>query len=296
MINRRTFAGRTLSLGALTFLTGCDISDSDAVQSALASVSRWNDRVQAWLFSDRRLAPEFPESEAVRDFRFNAYYQANRSPVLQDSDYRLMLAGRIADKRPWTAQRLRELPRQSQVTRHVCVEGWSMIGKWTGTPMRTFLESIGADTTSRFVGFECADGYYEGIDMATALHPQTLMTFQLSDQEQQDDPAEPAPILRGCAARTGRHRDATSGMYLSGSDQSLQSAVRNLPAHLRGAGTSGGHELGAVHAHRRSGPRHRPRGAARGGRADAGQGPAADGPLPEGPRGLCAVQHQRHVT
>jgi DMSO/TMAO reductase YedYZ molybdopterin-dependent catalytic subunit len=182
MINRRTFAGRTLSLGALTFLTGCDISDSDAVQSALARVSRWNDRVQAWLFSDRRLAPEFPESEAVRDFRFNAYYQASRSPVLQDSDYRLMLAGRIADKRPWTAQRLRELPRQSQVTRHVCVEGWSMIGKWTGTPMRTFLESIGADTTSRFVGFECADGYYEGIDMATALHPQTLMTFQLSDQ------------------------------------------------------------------------------------------------------------------
>ncbi len=57
-----------------------------------------------------------------------------------------------------------------------------MIGKWSGTPLRTFLERIGADTTARYVGFECADGYYEGIDMPTALHPQTLMAFRLSDE------------------------------------------------------------------------------------------------------------------
>ncbi len=57
-----------------------------------------------------------------------------------------------------------------------------MIGKWTGTPLRTFFERIGADTTARYVGFECADGYYESIDMATALHPQTIMAFKLSDE------------------------------------------------------------------------------------------------------------------
>ncbi len=57
-----------------------------------------------------------------------------------------------------------------------------MIGKWTGTPLRDFLSRIGADTTARYVGFECADGYYEGIDMPTALHPQTIMAFQLSDE------------------------------------------------------------------------------------------------------------------
>jgi len=74
------------------------------------------------------------------------------------------------------------LPQVSQVTRHVCVEGWSMIGKWTGTPLKTFLERIGADTTARYVGFECADGYYESMDMATALHPQTIMAFKLSDE------------------------------------------------------------------------------------------------------------------
>ena len=57
-----------------------------------------------------------------------------------------------------------------------------MIGKWTGTPLRVFLEKIGADTTKRFVGFECADGYYGSIDMPTALHPQTIMAYKLSDE------------------------------------------------------------------------------------------------------------------
>ena len=57
-----------------------------------------------------------------------------------------------------------------------------MIGKWTGTPLSTFLQRIGADTTAKYVGFECADGYYEGIDMPTALHPQTIMAFSLSDE------------------------------------------------------------------------------------------------------------------
>src|SRR3984957_6603577 len=131
MIARRTLAGRTLSLGALTLLTGCDISDSDAVQAALARVSAWNDRVQGWLFSEHRLAPTFPEDRAVRNFRYNAFYQADRAPVLDDDRYRLMLAGRIAQKRPWTVAELHALPSESQVTRHVCVEGWSMIGKWS---------------------------------------------------------------------------------------------------------------------------------------------------------------------
>jgi DMSO/TMAO reductase YedYZ molybdopterin-dependent catalytic subunit len=173
---------RNFSLGALTLLTGCDVSDSDAVERAFAWVSRWNDRVQAALFNPDRLAPTFPESAAAKDFRYNAWYGADKAPKLSASDYRLALAGAIADKRPWTVAQLHALPQQTQVTRHVCVEGWSMIGKWTGAPLKTFLERIGADLTKAYVGFECADGYYEGIDMPTALHPQTIMAFQLSDE------------------------------------------------------------------------------------------------------------------
>ncbi len=180
-LQRRFLFGGGLSLGALTMLTGCDISDRDSVQSALALVSRFNDRVQAAIFRSNKLAPIFSENEAVKDFRYNAWYGPEKAPKLTATDYRLMLAGQIDNKQPWTVEKLYAMPQVTQITRHVCVEGWSMIGKWTGTPLSVFLNQIGADTTARYVGFECADGYYEGIDMATALHPQTLMAFKLSD-------------------------------------------------------------------------------------------------------------------
>ncbi len=180
-LERRRLFGGGLSLGALTMLTGCDLSDHESVQQALAVVSRFNDRVQTAIFGPDRLAPTFSEAEAVKDFRYNAWYGADHSPKLSAVDYRLQLAGQVAIKTPWTVEQLYALPKVTQITRHVCVEGWSMIGKWTGSPLREFLTRVGADTTAKYVGFECADGYYEGLDMATAMHPQTLMAFKLSD-------------------------------------------------------------------------------------------------------------------
>jgi DMSO/TMAO reductase YedYZ molybdopterin-dependent catalytic subunit len=181
-IDRRRFTGSGLSLGALTLLTGCDVSDNDTVQAMFAKVSRWNNFVQGALFSRTRLAPEYPVAMAVKDFRFNAWYHYDQAPVLNAADFRLEVAGLIADKRPWRVADLYALPQKTQVTRHVCVEGWSMIGQWTGTPLSVFLQRVGADLTAKYVGFVCADGYYESIDMGTALHPQTIMAFQLSGE------------------------------------------------------------------------------------------------------------------
>jgi DMSO/TMAO reductase YedYZ molybdopterin-dependent catalytic subunit len=181
-IERRLFLRQTLSLGALSLLGGCDISDTDGVQSVLKLISRWNDRAQGLLFNGHRLAPTFAESDVVRDFRFNAYFPVDQVPMLKAADYRLKLSGLIADKRPWTVDQLYALPQESQITRHICVEGWSMIGKWSGAPLRTFLERIGADLTAGYVGFESADGYYGSIDMPTALHPQTIMAFRFADE------------------------------------------------------------------------------------------------------------------
>jgi DMSO/TMAO reductase YedYZ molybdopterin-dependent catalytic subunit len=181
-IERRLFLRGTLGLGALTLLTGCDISDRDEVQGVLRLMSRWNDRVQAVLFGGDRLAPTYPESAAVRDFRYNAYFPVDEVPKLAAADYRLELSGLIGDKRPWTLDRLHALPQESQITRHICVEGWSMIGKWSGAPLRRFLQQVDADTTAKYVGFQCADGYYGSIDMPTALHPQTIMAFKFADE------------------------------------------------------------------------------------------------------------------
>jgi DMSO/TMAO reductase YedYZ molybdopterin-dependent catalytic subunit len=180
-LGRRLFLKRSLSLGALTMLTGCNLADGDAVGRALAAMSRWNDRVQAALFDPDRLAPTYHENEITRPFPFNAFYPEARAPVIDGAAYRLELSGLIADKRPWHLADLRALPQRSQITRHICVEGWSAIGKWSGVPFRHFLERIGADLTARYVGFRCADDYYTSIDMPTALHAQTILALDFPD-------------------------------------------------------------------------------------------------------------------
>lgn len=181
-IERRLFLRQGLSLGAMLMLTGCNITDQEQVVRTLGAMSDWNDRVQGWLFDPAKLAPEYPESAITQPFPFNAFYGEDEVPIVDSTDYRLELAGLIRDRRPWTLAELYALPQVSQVTRHICVEGWSAIGKWSGTPFRSFLERIGADTTAKFVGFKCADDYYSSIDMATALHPQTLLAFRYADQ------------------------------------------------------------------------------------------------------------------
>ena len=181
-IERRQFLRQTLSLGALSLLTGCDITDNDQVQSVLRLMSRWNDRAQAFLFSDQRLAPTFAESEVVRDFRYNAFFPVADVPKLSAADYRLQLSGLIANKHSWSVEQLYALPQESQITRHVCVEGWSMIGKWGGPRLSDFLQRVGADLSAKYVGFQCADGYYGSIDMPSALHPQTIMAVKFADE------------------------------------------------------------------------------------------------------------------
>ena len=182
LIERRLFLKRSLSLGALALLTGCDVTDTDAVEKTLHTMSRWNDRVQGWLFNPRQLAPVYPESAITQPFPFNAFYDEDEVPMVDPKSYRLALGGLIRDKKPWTLAQLHALPQVSQITRHVCVEGWSAIGKWTGVPFRYFLERVGADLSARYVGFKCLDDYYTSIDMATALHPQTQLTFQFADR------------------------------------------------------------------------------------------------------------------
>jgi DMSO/TMAO reductase YedYZ molybdopterin-dependent catalytic subunit len=174
---RRLFLKHTLTLGGLSLLSGCAIVDEASAERALMKVSRFNDRVQAWLFDPNRLAPTYPESMITRPFPFNAYYSRNEVPEVDGASYRLELGGLIADRRPWTLAQLHALPQTSQVTRHICVEGWSAIGKWGGVPFSAFLRRVGADLSAKYVGFECLDGYSTSIDMPTALHPQTLLTL-----------------------------------------------------------------------------------------------------------------------
>ena len=181
-LERRLFLKQSLSLGALSLLAGCDITDQDGVQRVLGAMSRWNDGAQAWLFDPKRLAREFPESAITSPFPFNAFYGEDEVRIVDGKSYKLQVAGLVREKKPWTLAQLYALPQVSQVTRHICIEGWSAIGKWSGVRFSDFLERIGADTTAKYVGFQCADKYYGSIDMATALHPQTQLSFRFGNE------------------------------------------------------------------------------------------------------------------
>jgi DMSO/TMAO reductase YedYZ molybdopterin-dependent catalytic subunit len=181
-VERRLFLRRGLSLGALAMLTGCDVTNGESVQKVLWAMSRWNDGVQGWLFDPDRLAPEFPETRIAQPFPFNAFYGKDEIPRVDASGYRLEVSGLVREKKAWSLAELHALPQVSQVTRLICVEGWSAIGKWSGVRFSEFLRRIGADTTARYVGLRCADKYWTSIDMPTALHPQTLLALGFGDR------------------------------------------------------------------------------------------------------------------
>jgi DMSO/TMAO reductase YedYZ molybdopterin-dependent catalytic subunit len=176
-IERRRLLRGGVSLGALSLLTGCDVRRPESVQSALLAVSRMNDVVQSWLFDPRHLAPTYPASQVLKPPKFNAYYDVTKLRPVDLAHWRLEPAGLIEDRRPWTLPKLMALPQTDMIIKHVCVEGWSYIGEWSGVRLGTFLRMVGADLRAKYVAFNTADDYPSSIDMATALHPQTLLAL-----------------------------------------------------------------------------------------------------------------------
>jgi DMSO/TMAO reductase YedYZ molybdopterin-dependent catalytic subunit len=181
-LRRRGLLRGTLSLGALSLLTGCDLATHSGVDAALEAILRFDDVVQAKIFGKARLAETYPASAITKDFRFNAYYPEWEVPVVDADAWRFGVSGLVAQKSAWTIAQLAALPQASQITRHICIEGWSQIGQWSGVPLGVFLQRVGADLRAKYVNFTCFDGYSTSIDMASALHPQTILALDFGAQ------------------------------------------------------------------------------------------------------------------
>jgi DMSO/TMAO reductase YedYZ molybdopterin-dependent catalytic subunit len=179
---RRLLGKRILTLGGLAMLSGCDLSSDKSVNTMLRRMSLFNDSAQALLFDPKKMAPTYPESMITRPFPFNAFYDVDDVPEVDAGTYRLQVSGLANGKRTWTIDELHALPQQDQITRHICIEGWSAIGRWGGVRFADFLTRAGADTTAKYVSLHCADNYWTSIDMPTALHAQTLLALTYDGQ------------------------------------------------------------------------------------------------------------------
>lgn len=137
------------------------------------------DRASSWSFRSAHLAPTYPDSMVVpfEKFPYNGYDVID--PEVDLENWTLTVEGQVARPGEYTLQQIQELPKIVHNTRHVCVEGWDAIGNWGGARVSDFLRLVGADLNARFLEVECADDYYESIDMASVLHPQSLLCYEM---------------------------------------------------------------------------------------------------------------------
>ncbi|MBS0432951.1 MAG: molybdopterin-binding protein [Proteobacteria bacterium] len=194
MNRRRRFLRNALTAAGAGVLAGCDrLSQTDWAPRVLESAEHLTHAVQRVVAPPSAMAREFGEADISPVFRPNGSTnpQTREYRALAADDFRgyaLRVGGLVARPLSLSLERLRALPSRTQITRHDCVEGWSVIGKWTGVQLSRVLDLAKPAQRARYVVFRCFDvmddghPYYESIGMDDARHPQTLLAYGLNDK------------------------------------------------------------------------------------------------------------------
>ena len=196
MPETKRISRRSLLAGALA-LGGCDkLAGNEQTRRVLASAEALTRSAQGMLGAADALAVEYKDSDLSPAFRANGTTDPDTDDyqALVDggfSEWRLEVDGLVERPAKFTLDALRALPSRTQITRHDCVEGWSCIGKWKGAKLAALLGEVGVKPGARYVIFRCADAleradpdnkYYESLDLAEALHPQTILAYEMNDK------------------------------------------------------------------------------------------------------------------
>jgi DMSO/TMAO reductase YedYZ molybdopterin-dependent catalytic subunit len=158
-----------------------------------------NQNVQSLLLKPQAPVPEFPVSAIQPEaLLINTF---NFTPQIDPVQFRLAIDGAVNTPMQLSLKDLQKLPLTSMVIRHVCVEGWAAIVQWGGVRLRDLAAMVQPKSTARYVYFMSADQYYESWDIASALHPQTLLAYQKNNAPLSPDNGAPlrlaSPIKLG---------------------------------------------------------------------------------------------------
>lgn len=138
------------------------------------------------LLTRHSLAREFPRSMISKVPFPNELAPFNDAFKRQQAggfaDWRLSVDGMVAHPGSLSISDIKSFPVRSQITEVVCEEGWSYIAEWIGTPLINVLNAVGILPQARYVVyFSIEPDWWESIDMADAVHPQTLLTYRMND-------------------------------------------------------------------------------------------------------------------
>ncbi len=201
-LDRRDFLRLGLVAGPASLVAGCGWDGGPLLKSKLATMSRVNDWVgEHVLQSNRRLAPVYPES--ARSATMPGYHISRTTPMLAaGTAWALDVGGEVKAPAMLTLEMLQQMPRITYTVKHHCVEGWTAVASWTGVPLSTVAELVQPTVRARYVRFDSFDNdYYNGWDLASAMHPQTILAYAFNDRPLMPDHGAPlrlySPIKLG---------------------------------------------------------------------------------------------------
>jgi DMSO/TMAO reductase YedYZ molybdopterin-dependent catalytic subunit len=185
---RKLLAG----FAAASLLSGCE--GSHPVAAFLKSMQRVNEHFESLLFSPARLAPEEPQSALTPENAIPRYFISDAMPF-PPAGWVLKVGGMVARPGAFTLEQLKAMPRSEMRVRHHCVEGWSAVASWHGVRVSDLARIVGPDVRVRYVEFRSFDAnYWSSWDLASAMHPQSLLAYGMNGHELHPDHGAPVRL------------------------------------------------------------------------------------------------------
>jgi DMSO/TMAO reductase YedYZ molybdopterin-dependent catalytic subunit len=197
--SRRSFmvlgAGAVAGMGGWGWLNSA--SDDDDLPPALRKVLGFNERVvRSALYSNRHLVRTYPAS-AIGQLKVNDDYGLDDD--IEDEDWRLQVTplGTAKPAGSLTLADIQALPRHEQIIDFKCVEGWSTVTQFSGARLSEFTARFAPGSEkAAYVGMKTPDAqYYVSLDMPSALHPQTLLAYEMNGAPLTDDHGAPLRLV-----------------------------------------------------------------------------------------------------